>query len=102
MPKKITVTIEITQEQADALTSWNVPEGIAGPILQDRVAFLVDDACLRLGVEGEPIPVNIPTVPEGMTEDEHRQHIEALRDLDRERYAKFRAENPDLDDKLPF
>lgn len=48
------------------------------------------------------IEVKIPTCPTGMTEEEHRQQQEAQRDVARERYARFRAENPDIDDSLPF
>jgi hypothetical protein len=48
MADRITLQIEITQEQADRLTGWSIPADMAGPTVADRIGFLIDDACIRL------------------------------------------------------
>lgn len=76
--KKIRLEIEITEREAQALTRWNVPEGLCGTSLESRIRYLIIDQC------------------DAIESNDRRQAAMAL-------HRKFNLRHPDdTDDFIPF
>lgn len=46
MSEKITLTLELSPRLLERLARLHIPEELAGPSIEEKITFLIDDACI--------------------------------------------------------